>query len=286
MKPKIHAPIYHLLFVVLPCISPNLFAKEKEQPAKLQVISETDGIVPGKIFHLGLHIVHSPGWHTYWKNPGDVGMPPKVEWKSIPDGFSPLPVVWASPEIHKMGIIDVQSFHGEVLHIHPIQAPDNLQLGTKLTLKGQLSWLMCSRKCIPAWQEVEITLPVVKESKPNPKWKKLFARTRDSQPQQLDWKIQAKTEGNHIELTIRPKVPGPLEEGHDLWFFCDENHVTTQELPTITHDKSSTKVRLLKTEWAPAKIPRLTGHLHLKKGWDAQGKIHNLLVNIHLDKDS
>ena len=286
MKSKFIPPPQIIYLTNLLCVLPFLGAKEKEQPAKLQVISETEGIEPGKTFYLGLHIQHDKGWHTYWKNPGDVGMPPKIEWKAIPEGFSPEPVVWASPEIHKMGIIDVQSFHGEVLHIHPIQAPADLKPGSKVTLKGQLSWLMCARKCIPAWQEVEITLPVVKESKPNPKWKKLFAKTRDSQPQKLDWKLQAKTAGNHIELTIQPKVPHPSKEDHALWFFCDENHITTQELPTISHDKSSTTIRLLKTEWAPTRIPRLTGHLHLKKGWDDQGKIHNLLVDIPLDTDS
>jgi DsbC/DsbD-like thiol-disulfide interchange protein len=269
--------------------SPLLDAKrssKKEEPAKLELVCETDGIVPGEILNLGLHIRHEPGWHTYWKNPGDVGMPPKVEWTGLPEGMEQQPVIWAPPELHKMGIIDVQSYHGEVLHIHPLLVPANLEPGKKVTLKGKLSWLMCSRKCIPAWQDVEITLPVLKEAKSDPKWQKQFAKTREGQPVKLDWKLEARTVGDHIELKISPRVlpKGPQER--EMWFFCNENHISTQELPRISHDKDSTILRLLKTEWAPAKIPRLTGHIYLKKGWDAEGKIHNLLVEIPLDKDS
>lgn len=263
-------------------LSGSVFSKE-EQPVHIQLICETDGITPGQPFNLGLFLRHDPGWHTYWKNPGDVGLAPKIEWKGLPNGFQSKPVIWASPQLHKMGVIDVQAYHGEILHIHPMVAPKDLKIGAKVTLQGQLSWLMCSRKCIPAWEKVTITLPVVAKSKVTPKWKTKFQQTRNEQPKALQRSLTATTHGNTVELTIQPPLPSPAPKPRELWFFCNENHLTTQTLPTIINQQNSTILKMEKTDWAPNNIPRLQGHLYFKKGWDNAGKIHNLLVDIPLD---
>ena len=39
------------------------------------------GVAPGQPLWLGLQITHQPEWHTYWKNPGDSGLPTQFEWK-------------------------------------------------------------------------------------------------------------------------------------------------------------------------------------------------------------
>ena len=50
-----------------------------------------DGVGPGKPLWLGLAIAHQPGWHTYWKNPGDSGLPTQLEWRQLPPGIDWAP---------------------------------------------------------------------------------------------------------------------------------------------------------------------------------------------------
>ena len=38
------------------------------------------GVVPGQPLWLGLKLEHKPHWHTYWKNPGDSGLPTTLAW--------------------------------------------------------------------------------------------------------------------------------------------------------------------------------------------------------------
>lgn len=38
------------------------------------------GVGPGQPLWLGLQITHLPDWHTYWKNPGDSGLPTQLSW--------------------------------------------------------------------------------------------------------------------------------------------------------------------------------------------------------------
>ena len=45
------------------------------------------GIQPGQPLWVGLRIAHQPEWHTYWKNPGDSGLPTTLSW-SLPAGIT------------------------------------------------------------------------------------------------------------------------------------------------------------------------------------------------------
>ena len=40
-----------------------------------ELLSDVSAIQPGKPFWLGVHLTVDPGWHVYWKNPGDAGLP-------------------------------------------------------------------------------------------------------------------------------------------------------------------------------------------------------------------
>ncbi|MBT3469936.1 MAG: hypothetical protein HOK49_03415 [Opitutae bacterium] len=268
------------LFIIA-CLPVCLLLSGKPHPVQLQLISEKDAIVPGQNFYLGLHIKHDKGWHTYWKNPGDVGLAPSIKW-DLPKGFNVHPFQWASPELHKMGIIDVQAFHGTITHIIPMEAPANLEVGKKIKILGHASWLMCSKKCIPANRDLSLTLPVVEKAKKIARWEKQFATTREGFPQTVKgWEISAKTVGEYVEMLIQPgakQIPVPHP-----YFFCDSNHITTQEKPKYLPKGRDLIIRMKKTEWAPKIISRLTGHLYSEKGWDSQGKIHNMEVDIPLD---
>ena len=43
-----------------------------------------EGVTPGKPLWLGLKITHQPHWHTYWKNPGDSGLPTRCNGRCPP----------------------------------------------------------------------------------------------------------------------------------------------------------------------------------------------------------
>jgi DsbC/DsbD-like thiol-disulfide interchange protein len=42
------------------------------------------GVAPGATVWLGLRLQHAPHWHTYWKNPGDSGLPTELTWTCPP----------------------------------------------------------------------------------------------------------------------------------------------------------------------------------------------------------
>ncbi|WP_375515774.1 protein-disulfide reductase DsbD domain-containing protein [uncultured Nostoc sp.] len=69
----------------------------KTEHVQTQLVSEVSSIQPGKPFWVGLHFQIKPGWHTYWKNPGDSGVAPSIAW-TLPQGFSAGELVYPYPE--------------------------------------------------------------------------------------------------------------------------------------------------------------------------------------------
>jgi DsbC/DsbD-like thiol-disulfide interchange protein len=46
----------------------------------------------------GVRFRLDPGWHVYWRNPGDSGGPPRVRWTRLPPGWSAGEIEWPAPQ--------------------------------------------------------------------------------------------------------------------------------------------------------------------------------------------
>ena len=57
---------------------------------KARLITAQTAAVPGKSLKLAVELTHDAGWHTYWKNPGDVGSPTEFQW-TVPSGWKVPP---------------------------------------------------------------------------------------------------------------------------------------------------------------------------------------------------
>ena len=57
---------------------------EGRELVKAELLADTNAIVPGKPFTVGLLLHMVPGWHTYWKFPGDAGIPTEMKWNLSP----------------------------------------------------------------------------------------------------------------------------------------------------------------------------------------------------------
>ena len=66
------------------------------------LLCDRDAIAPGSVFRVGIRITLEKGEKTYWKNPGDSGAPPEVEFQ-LPDGFEAGPLRWRLTRKGRLG---------------------------------------------------------------------------------------------------------------------------------------------------------------------------------------
>ena len=121
-----------------------------------ELVAASDAAVPGGTLMLGLRLRHDPHWHTYWRNPGDSGLPTQLEL-SLPAGWTAGEIAWPAPKRLYIGPLANYGYEDEVLLPVPVRVPAGAALGeVRITARAQ--WLMCREVCIPG--EAELALPL------------------------------------------------------------------------------------------------------------------------------
>jgi thiol:disulfide interchange protein DsbD len=102
----------------------------------------------------GLYFKLEPGWHIYWKNPGDAGEPPHIHW-TLPDGITAGPMQFPAPKRLPLGPLMDFGYEDEVLFPFKIYVAEGFH-GGPVTLHAKVDWLVCRERCIPGNAELEV----------------------------------------------------------------------------------------------------------------------------------
>lgn len=119
--------------------------------AVVTLISNTDAVAPGKPFQAALRIAAAPGWHIYWQNPGDAGVPPSLDF-SVPVG----PIGWPVPDRQPEGPVMTFGYTGET--VLPVTITPGPFSGA-FPLKLHATWLICAKICVPEEGDFRLDLP-------------------------------------------------------------------------------------------------------------------------------
>ena len=148
------APLLMLCGVVQAAL-PGAVVKTDQVRAEL-VAHAPQGIAPGRPVWLGLAIEHQPHWHTYWKNPGDSGLPTTLQWE-LPAGFRTGEIDWPTPQRLPIGPLVNYGYEGTLLLPVRLELPAAFQ-GETLPVKLHAEWLVCKEVCIPESGDFALTL--------------------------------------------------------------------------------------------------------------------------------
>lgn len=138
---------------------------EQEAPVKAELVSGSSAISPGQTFQIGVDLDINPGWHVYYKEPGDSGRATQVMLVS-PENFQIVELLWQRPErFEEEGLVTYGYQRHSFLAV-TLKAPDDLKPGQSLEIRLNVDWIACDKECVPGNQEISITLPVVAVSAP------------------------------------------------------------------------------------------------------------------------
>jgi thiol:disulfide interchange protein len=176
---------------------------EGRELVQAKLIANVTAIVPGKPFTAGLLLRMVPNWHTYWKFPGDAGLPTEITWK-LPDGWKAGEIQWPIPlKLDEPGGIQIYGYHDEVLLLQEITPPASLK-DPQVELAAEASWLVCEKICIPGSADLKLDLPIASQNAAAND--ELFARYHRSVPQSWpEQKVAApswRREGQQLRLTV------------------------------------------------------------------------------------
>src|SRR5262245_58644521 len=179
--------------------------------SQAELVPERATVEPGQPLTVGLHLRLEDGWHVYWKNPGDSGMPTSIAW-TLPKGFSAGPMQWPAPRRIDTPPLTSYGYEREVMHLTEIKVPAGLKPGSHVVLRASADWLVCKEICSPASADLALTLPVSAEPvDADPRFASAFAAARYSNPQPVaGWRTAAYRDGDKLLLRIAPETSGEL----------------------------------------------------------------------------
>ena len=218
-----------------------------------------EGVAPGQPVWLGLQLTHQPHWHTYWKNPGDSGLPTALNWQ-LPAGLDVGEVAWPVPQKIRVGTLANYGYEGQVLLAVPLQVSGAFKpplvgsAAQTLEVRLHATWLVCRVECIPEEGSFVLQLPLRGSTALHGT---AFAQSLAAQPQALPGESTVRAEGDrlHIRVTglpaaargqmleLLPETPAVLlhaaEAGKD-WTQAWQGDVWTATVPLSPERGDST----------------------------------------------
>ena len=201
-----------------------------------------------------------PGWHVYWRNPGDSGGPPRVEWPQLPAGWSAGQIQWPTPQRISVDRLVNYGYTGEVLLPVRLTPPPHRSGPRPASIDGTIvadvRWIVCHDVCVPG--KATVGLPARQIAAPaSDEWAALIARARDSVPRPAPKSWRATFREEPEAFTISILMDRQAERG--TFFPIDESHIDDAAPQQVSVSDNTLRFRLRKSDQLPATPTALRG---------------------------
>jgi thiol:disulfide interchange protein DsbD len=180
---------------------PAFAATAAREHVRAELVAETTALVPGQRNWVGIRLVHDPHWHTYWINPGDSGLPTKLQWRLTPH-LRAGDIAWPAPQRFEVGGLFNFGYSGDVVLPVPLEVDDEARTGIQARLTVEARWLVCREECIPGRATLRLALPIAAAAAPNARMRKAFATAHAAAPAASAWTGRARLAGDRIEVAL------------------------------------------------------------------------------------
>lgn len=161
----------------------------------------------------GLEVTMASGWHTYWRAPGDAGIPPQFDWSGS-DNLRAVRIHWPRPEVFELSGMRTLGYEDQmVLPIEFFAKDDSKPIG----VNGQMALGVCKDICIPVTLEVAATLGVSSASSSD---RTMIEASLDQRPMSASQagagQVVCKTETIDDGLKITAQIPIKAQGGDEI----------------------------------------------------------------------
>ncbi|MDR2173144.1 MAG: thioredoxin family protein [Burkholderiales bacterium] len=256
-------------------------AAQTPQPVKASLISDVESVAPESAFTVALQLKMERGWHIYWKNPGDTGLPTSIIW-TLPEGVTAGALQWPAPQAQPYGPFVNYGFEREVLLLTEFKVSNITP--PSLKIKARADWLMCKDVCIPDGADLMLTLPIAATSQPAVANASAIAATQRLLPTPLTgWTASAQGDGTAITVRLTPVHPETSDPGA-LYFFADESRkIEPSFAQPLQRDGNALTLTLPVSHQLEGGLPRLQGVLRSAQPWGGMdGNIIAVTIDVPL----
>jgi len=248
-----------LLLALIALLTAHPAAAQGGRHMDVRLVAETASVAPGSTVILAFTMRPQPGWHGYWRNPGDAGDEPRATWR-LPDGWRAGPLLYPVPDrLLVMGLMNYV-YERDYALLATVRVPASAEPGATFPIDARLDYLVCTNEvCVPEEASVSVELAIGQPGAADA----AFQSYRRALPRPLG------SEGR-FELAngrLRVAIPLPASTPVEAPYFYP---VTTDAVRHSEAQRISRSGDLLIVEVAPgrlaAQLQRLDGLIEIAPG--------------------
>lgn len=214
--------------------SPALAGDEAPRPT-LELLPAWSHATPGAELELGLHFDLPEGWHIYWTNPGDSGLPTEATFTG-PEGTTFGPLRYPAPErFEAAGPIVNYGYAGQTALLTTATVPR--ELGGRFRVEASATWLLCRELCVYQQGTATASIPVARtprqQRRSAPAHADRLAKPRSRVPAPLVDAIARRrsrtVDGWRLEVILDGQLPASVVPDAGLDLLLDAHAVRWEE---------------------------------------------------------
>jgi DsbC/DsbD-like thiol-disulfide interchange protein/cytochrome c biogenesis protein CcdA len=199
-------------FLLLLLAGGPAFAQAGGRHMDVRLVAESAAAMPGSTVTLAFVMRPQPGWHGYWRNPGDAGAEPRVAWR-LPERWQAGPLLYPVPDRLSVAGLMNYVFERDYALLVSVRLPAEAEPDVVFPIDARLDYLVCtSEVCVPETATVTVQLRTGPPGAADP----AFGAWRQALPRPLAAEGRFETAGGRIRFAI------PLPAGTalaDPYFF-------------------------------------------------------------------
>ena len=136
-----------------------------ERHIDVAIATADSSLRPGTTTRVAITMDPERGWHAYWRNPGDSGLPPEATW-SLPAGVTISALEHPAPALLELAGLASYVHEGAFTLLADLKVDRSVPVGTTLPIRGKLSWLACSDTlCVPESADLSLDIAAAEKTR-------------------------------------------------------------------------------------------------------------------------
>jgi len=223
-----------MLFVLNPPAAGADAAPAPGAPAhlKMRLVAESDTPRAGAALTVAIDTRPEPGWHGYWRNPGDAGFAPTFNWTLPAAMTADAQPQWPVPTTLLIAGLMNYVYEAPYAPLVTLRVPAGLAAGTRLPVKLAISYLVCTNAiCVPEAQDLALDLTIGNGA---PSHAAEFDRWRAAIPKPLDAAATYQVRDGKLMLSV--PLPAAAKVDEPAFFPFGPDMVRYAAPQTVTRD--------------------------------------------------
>lgn len=160
VRQAVRAALFTLMTLAALLAAPLAAARPAAPHLAITLVPESVTPAAGGDVAVAFAAVPAPGWHGYWKNPGDAGVETRAEW-TLPAGVRAAPLDYPVPQRLVIAGLMNHVYERPFALLTRLSLPAGLAKGTRVPVTAKLDYLVCTTEiCVPETQTLSTVLTI------------------------------------------------------------------------------------------------------------------------------